>query len=303
MVQNKHMNNRRFTYLLMALSFFGVGCFGPADKNNETCTKSDYGIKEFNLYASRPIISNTYDLQLTIEQIGDCTKQAIVVSLYEDGHLSQQHEVSDLGQTKHITLPWTVKKDKNYDLKVNLEIMDDNLDNNQERINVTGMPLGNYLNISDLSADRVSSSTLLAEKLDLSGSLKISMAQIYIKSNNSATASGKVRLTLRQDNNGAPDKILAYSEVDLPSKEGYYWLQAPLNMYLDAGDYWLTVTAHGDGEFDWHYNRRQIDGWEDYLPRPKYKTDNKTLFKNKRGWTVMPEKNYTYKLHAQDPSE
>lgn len=265
--------------------------------NQARCESMDYGIQEFSLFSSLPVISNSYDLHVAIEQIGGCEIDSLSVSLFEDDTLAEQHKITDPSQTQSLKFNWVPKTDQPVILRVELAMLDDDLENNSEEIAVVAYPLGSYTNIKDLSADKIGTSSAKAEMFTVQNPLHISSADVYLRGKSDDVKETGITVTIYSDDAGKPAEVLKQVQQQVKVHNQFDWVTVPLDVIAPAGNYWLALSSE-DPELSWHYSRQEAGGAVQALPRVVYKENKFTLTSSPTGWEVVPEKDYTYKVHA-----
>jgi hypothetical protein len=296
--------------LMLSLTALGAGCVSnrgsgniqPASNQTQNCNVLDYGIREFSLLASMPIISQSYDLNLVFERLGDCEAQNISVSLFEDDRFLRQYSFSDIKNGVGHKINWTPKSDGKVALRVELELMDADLDNNKETIFISANPLGNYLRITDLSAEKFSVNSPLAELFELSAPINITSADVYLAKAESASSEITVNLKIQKDINNSPGQILFNSRQTILLKEQFDWFAFKVNQEFEAGKYWLTLESEGSGAI-WHCSRKSLGGAKYESAPVYYESNSSSLMFSGAGWEILPQKDFTFKIRAQNSVE
>jgi hypothetical protein len=293
--------------LMLSLTALGAGCVSnrgsgnvqPASNQTQNCNVLDYGIREFSLLASMPIISQSYDLNLAFERLGDCEAQNISVSLYEDDRFLRQYSFTNINNGTEQKISWVPKSEGKMALRVELELMDADLDNNKETIMVSANPLGNYLRITDLSAENFTVNAPLAESFELSAPINITTADVYLAKLQSVTSDIAVVLKIHKDNNNSPGELLFSSRQEVLLKEQFDWFAFDVNKELGAGKYWLVLESEGLGAV-WHCNRKSLGGAKYESAPVYYESNNSSLMFSGAGWEILPQKDFTFKIRAQN---
>jgi len=264
----------------------------------ENCQVLDYGIQELNLVSSYPILSGAYDLNIKLDQLGDCPAGELTVSIYEDDTLVTQHRVLNPKPSESLAIGWAPRHDGKIKLGITLELLDDNTDNNQESISVTVNPLGNYLRINELTADTLGGSAMRAESFVLSIPIRLSGLDLYLQKSASGSESIPLLVQLREDENGVPGKIIKQIEQETLLYDQFEWCAIPMEQPLNAGKYWVSVAPKDSDSALWHYGRKPAGGSRNLSNQAEYEANQSTMVFIGGEWKVLPEKDYSIKVHA-----
>jgi hypothetical protein len=305
-----YMNHRLSLLLLASALLISGGCidtesltaYMESESEDSSCQTLDYGIREFNLQSSLPILSNSHDVRIVVAQIGDCEASALTVSIYEDERLVSQHEIEKPIEFSQFTVDWTPNKNTAVTLQAKIELLDDDTENNSEEIIVQAYPLGNYLSISDLSADIINASSTRTEMFTVVSPIHISDIKLYLKKSEDSQEEVNIKVKLSSDDNGKPGTVLKEVEHTIKPNDQFDWFTIPLEQVTNAGNYWLTVSSK-DADLLWHYSRREMQGSEQVLLETEYKINSSTAIFIKDAWELLPEKDYTYKIYAGGADE
>lgn len=306
-VQIRYMKRALSLCLMLSVVALGAGCASNSGSGNgsqslseaQNCNILDYGIREFSLLASMPIISNSYDLHLVFERLGDCQTQNISVSLYEDDNFLRQYSFAEINNEAGHKISWNPKREGSISLRVELELMDADLSNNKETITVSANPLGNYLRITDLSAENFTVSAPLAESFELFAPITITGADVYLAKLQSSASETSVTVKLYKDSNNAPGELLIDSRQTVLLKEQFDWFAFEVNKELGAGKYWLVLESDGPGAV-WHCNRKSLGGAKYESAPVYYESNNSSLMFSGAAWEILPQKDFTFKIRAQN---
>ncbi len=271
--------------------------------SESNCETLNYGIREFNLISSMPTLSGSYDLSVTVEQTGDCKAKELTVSIFDNDSLVTQHKVFDPGLITPQLIHWSPKRDGEIHLSVVLEIMDDNLKDNVESILVFVNPLGNYLRINDLTSEVFNSANRRAELLTSPTPIHISTIEAFLQKADADADDGTLVVQIFADENGTPGKILKQIEQNVTLHNQFDWHKIPVDLSIDAGKYWVVMTTKDNKNVMWHYSRKPAGGPQRLSDDPVYESNSSSMALIDNEWSLLPEKDFSFKVHAGGSNE
>lgn len=296
------MKAAHFCLLLALGAVFGSGCAVQKDETEmasaSACQVLDYGIEEFKLISSLPIVSENYEFLVSLEQVGDCKADSLTVSLYEGSEISSQYKISNPQEKETVNISWVPDKDSKITVRAELEIMDQDIANNSELLQIDVLPIGNYLYISDLTGDYIQPEKFIAEAIHLRTNITAGNLELFLRSENTDNAVGAVLFELREDENGKPGGLITSKNIELALTPEYNWYTLSIDQSLNPGKYWLVLGSLGDQKFLWHYSRREAGGALMQTKKPEFLANDTTLIHENGNWSQLPQKDFTFKLHT-----
>ncbi|MDF1496613.1 MAG: hypothetical protein P1P90_00960 [Patescibacteria group bacterium] len=268
------------------------------------CQNLDYEISEFNLVSSMPTLSGSYNLNVSLEQLGDCKADELPISIYEDNNFVSQHKLINPGSTVPLTIKWAPKKDGDIKLTAKLELMDHDFDNNTESINILVYPLGNYRRINDLTSETFSAASPGAELLQTSVPIHVSDIEVYLQKATDTEVPSTLILQINTDDGGKPGNLIKQVEKVITLHDQFDWYSVPVDLSINAGDYWIQLTMKDSGLAKWHYSRKQAGGSQ-YLAGDlvKYETNKNSIVFTENTWRLLQDKDFSFKVHAGGSNE
>ncbi|MFZ6015252.1 MAG: hypothetical protein ACOYUZ_02735 [Patescibacteria group bacterium] len=288
---------------LVLLSAISAGCLEDwglitekslqSGRASSACSEVDYAISEFYLDSSQPVIGRAHDVVVKIEKTGECVKDALDVSFFENGKLVVKQKVLEPTELNEIIFSWIPAQDREYALGVELEIMDTYDDNNKEEVDVKALPLGNYYSTKSLEADILHKDGLNAQAVEIDRPLRIQSAWFYLKSAVEEAATATCSAIIYEGDEYPKDGLFKET-ASLTLTQNFDWQKIPLNASLSGNKYWLALSCDSD-QVAWHFDTIiPFGSASDTAIFVEAEPQNTSS-----SWKTLPGQDYSFKLSAE----